>query len=59
MKKTILMLAAALLTTGLRAADDLTLKSPDGTVGVNVSLGDKVTYSVSAHRMRARHDRRQ
>lgn len=47
MKKTILMLAAALLATGLRAADDLTLKSPDGTVGVNVSLGDKVTYSVS------------
>ena len=47
MKKTILMLAAALLATGLRAADDLTLKSPDGTIGVNVSLGDKVTYSVS------------
>lgn len=47
MKKTILMLAAALLATGLRAADDLKLKSPDGTIGVNVSLGDKVTYSVS------------
>lgn len=56
MKKTILMLAAALLTTGLRAADDLTLKSPDGTVGVNVSLGDKVTYSVSVDGKRCSQD---
>lgn len=47
MKKTILLLAAAVLATGMKAADDLTLKSPDGTVGVNVSLGDKVTYTVS------------
>lgn len=47
MKKTILLLAAAVFATGMKAANDLTLKSPDGTVGVNVSLGDKVTYTVS------------
>lgn len=42
MKKTILLFAAALFVTGVRAADDLTLKSPDGTVKVSVALGDRM-----------------
>lgn len=47
MKKTILLFAAALFVTGVRAADDLTLKSPDGTVKVSVELGERMTYTVS------------
>ena len=41
MKKTILLFAAALLVTGVRAADDLTLKSPDGTVKVSRGMKER------------------
>lgn len=47
MRKTILLLAMTLFATGQRAADDLTLKSPDGTIGISISMGDKMTYSMS------------
>jgi len=48
MKKTLLILLSAMISAGAQADKNVTLSSPDGTIGVSVNVGKKISYTVTA-----------
>lgn len=48
MKKPLLIMLAAMFAIGARADKNVALASPDGTVGVSVTVGKNISYTVTA-----------